>query len=108
MLIGLEKPDSGSIRILGQEIVGLQMDAMNEIRKKMGFVFQQSALYDSLNVAENVGFPLRRHSTLTEGEREQRVRELLSNVGREGDLEKMPSEISGGMQSGWRWPVRSR
>jgi phospholipid/cholesterol/gamma-HCH transport system ATP-binding protein len=98
LLIGLEKPDSGSIRILGQEIVGLQMDAMNEIRKKMGFVFQQSALYDSLNVAENVGFPLRRHSTLTEGEREQRVRELLSNVGREGDLEKMPSEISGGMQ----------
>jgi len=98
LLIGLEKPDSGSIRILGQEIAGLDMDALNEIRKKMGFLFQQSALYDSLSVEQNVEFPLRRHSKLAEGERKQRVRELLSNVGLEGDLKKMPSEISGGMQ----------
>jgi phospholipid/cholesterol/gamma-HCH transport system ATP-binding protein len=98
LLIGLEKPDSGSIRILGQEIAGLEMNALNEIRKKMGFVFQQSALYDSLNVEENVAFPLRRHSALSETERKQRVRELLRSVGLERDLEKMPSEISGGMQ----------
>ena len=98
LVIGLEKPDSGSIRILGQEIAGLEMDALNEIRKKMGFVFQQSALYDSLNVEENVAFPLRRHSGLSETERKQRVRELLGSVGLERDLEKMPSEISGGMQ----------
>ena len=98
LLIGLEKPDSGSIRILGRDIAGLEMDALNEIRKKMGFLFQQSALYDSLSVEQNVEFPLRRHTKLAEGERKQRVRELLSNVGLEGDLKKMPSEISGGMQ----------
>jgi phospholipid/cholesterol/gamma-HCH transport system ATP-binding protein len=98
LLIGLEQPDSGSIQILGQEIAGLEMDALNEIRKRMGFLFQQSALYDSLSVEQNVEFPLRRHSNLAEGERKQRVRELLSNVGLEGDLKKMPSEISGGMQ----------
>jgi len=98
LLIGLEKPDSGSIRILGRDIAGLEMDALNEIRKKMGFLFQQSALYDSLSVEQNVEFPLRRHTKLVEGERKQRVRELLSNVGLEGDLKKMPSEISGGMQ----------
>jgi phospholipid/cholesterol/gamma-HCH transport system ATP-binding protein len=98
LLIGLEKPDSGSVRLLGQEIAGLGMDALNEIRKKMGFVFQQSALYDSLNVEQNVEFPLRRHTNLSDAERKQRVRELLSNVGLESALEKMPSEISGGMQ----------
>jgi phospholipid/cholesterol/gamma-HCH transport system ATP-binding protein len=98
LLIGLQKPDSGSIRILGQDIAGLGMDALNEIRKKMGFLFQQSALYDSLNVEENVAFPLRRHANLGDAERKQRVRELLANVGLEGALGKMPSEISGGMQ----------
>jgi phospholipid/cholesterol/gamma-HCH transport system ATP-binding protein len=98
LLIGLQKPDAGSIRILGQDIAGLGMDALNEIRKKMGFLFQQSALYDSLNVEENVAFPLRRHTSMAEAERKKRVRELLSDVGLEGDLEKMPSEISGGMQ----------
>jgi phospholipid/cholesterol/gamma-HCH transport system ATP-binding protein len=98
LMIGLQKPDSGSIRILGQEIAGLDMNALNEIRKKMGFLFQQSALYDSLSVEENVAFPLRRHSTLSETDRKQRVRELLASVGLERDLEKMPSEISGGMQ----------
>src|ERR1700719_1035641 len=98
LMIGLQKPDSGSIRILGKEIAGLEMNALNEIRKKMGFLFQQSALYDSLSVEENVAFPLRRHTRLSEAERKQRVRELLASVGLERDLEKMPSEISGGMQ----------
>jgi len=98
LLIGLEKPDAGSIQILGQEINGIPMDALNEIRKKMGFLFQQSALYDSLNVAENVEFPLSRHSKLSESERKQKARQLLQSVGLERDLGKMPSEISGGMQ----------
>jgi phospholipid/cholesterol/gamma-HCH transport system ATP-binding protein len=98
LMIGLQKPDSGSIRILGKEIAGLEMNALNEIRKKLGFLFQQSALYDSLSVEENVAFPLRRHTTLSETERRQRVRELLASVGLERDLGKMPSEISGGMQ----------
>ncbi len=64
----------------------------------MGFLFQGAALYDSLTVAENVEFPLRRHTRLSPGERASRVRELLASVGMPQDLEKMPSEISGGMQ----------
>ena len=68
------------------------------IRKKMGFLFQHAALYDSLTVEENVAFPLRRHTKMTTSERGTRVKELLAAVGMEGDLKKMPSNISGGMQ----------
>jgi phospholipid/cholesterol/gamma-HCH transport system ATP-binding protein len=72
---------------------------MGEIRKKMGFLFQHAALYDSLTVAENVAFPLQHHRTeMSKSDRTGRVRELLAEVGMEGDLDKMPSDISGGMQ----------
>jgi phospholipid/cholesterol/gamma-HCH transport system ATP-binding protein len=98
LLVGLQQPDSGSIRIHGQEIAGLEMEKLNEIRKKIGFLFQDAALYDSLNVKDNVAFPLNRHTNLSEADQEKRVRELLASVGMEKDLEKMPSEISGGMQ----------
>jgi phospholipid/cholesterol/gamma-HCH transport system ATP-binding protein len=99
LLIGLEPPDSGSIRIFGQEITGLDSNQLDEIRKKMGFLFQQAALYDSLTVAQNVEFPLRRHARMPEPERVKRVRELLTSVDlEEGDMKKLPSEISGGMQ----------
>src|SRR5258707_1030477 len=98
LLIGLKPPDSGSIRINGQEIVGLDLNALNEIRKKIGFVFQQAALYDSLTIEENVAFPLSRHNRLSGSELRDRVHELLSLVGMENDLKKIPSEISGGMQ----------
>jgi phospholipid/cholesterol/gamma-HCH transport system ATP-binding protein len=98
LIIGLQKPDAGSILIHGQEITSLNLGAMNEIRKKMGFLFQHAALYDSLSVEQNVAFPLKRHSTMTESERGSRVAELLASVGMEGDLKKMPSDISGGMQ----------
>jgi phospholipid/cholesterol/gamma-HCH transport system ATP-binding protein len=98
LIIGLQQPDSGSICIHGQEIAGLSMDQLNEIRKKIGFLFQQAALYDSLTVEENVAFPLDRHLKISAAERKERVRELLSNVGMDHDLDKLPSEISGGMQ----------
>jgi phospholipid/cholesterol/gamma-HCH transport system ATP-binding protein len=98
LIIGLQKPDSGSIHIHGQEITLLPLDAMNEIRKKMGFLFQHAALYDSLTVEQNVGFPLKRHTKMTESEQGNRVKELLAAVGMEGDLKKMPSDLSGGMQ----------
>ncbi|HTW64696.1 MAG TPA: ATP-binding cassette domain-containing protein [Bryobacteraceae bacterium] len=98
LIVGLHKPDAGSIRIFDQEINRLGMDAMNELRKKIGFLFQQAALYDSLTVEENVAFPLERHSRLSEAERRGKVRELLASVGMERDLAKMPSDISGGMQ----------
>jgi phospholipid/cholesterol/gamma-HCH transport system ATP-binding protein len=99
LIIGLDTPDSGSVCIHGQNIAGLALDRMGEIRKKMGFLFQQAALYDSLTVRENVAFPLEHHRRdMSKSERAGRVRQLLAEVGMDGDLEKMPSDISGGMQ----------
>ena len=65
LMIGLQKPDSGSVKIHGQEIAALKPDQLNEVRKKMGYLFQQGALYDSLSVEENVAFPLSRHTKLS-------------------------------------------
>src|ERR1039457_4201411 len=99
LIIGIEKPYSGSIRIHGRNIVGLALDRVGEIRKKMGFLFQHAALYDSLTVAENVAFPLEHHRRdMSRSERGERVKRLLAEVGMEGDFGKMPSDISGGMQ----------
>src|ERR1700683_3150886 len=99
LIIGLEKPDSGSVLIHGQDIAGLGLDQLGEIRMKMGFLFQHSALYDSLTVQQNVAFPLLHHKKeMSKSERNDRAKELLAEVGMEGALEKMPSDISGGMQ----------
>jgi phospholipid/cholesterol/gamma-HCH transport system ATP-binding protein len=99
LVIGLEKPDSGSVSIHGQNIIGLPLDRMGEIRMKMGFLFQHAALYDSLTVAENVAFPLEHHRReMSRSQRGDRVRQLLAEVGMESGLDKMPSDISGGMQ----------
>ncbi|MGH9547460.1 MAG: ABC transporter ATP-binding protein [Terriglobales bacterium] len=98
LIIGLQQPDSGSIRIDGREIIGLSRDKLNEIRKKIGFLFQNAALYDALTVEQNVSFSLERHSDMSHAQRTKRVRELLSTVGMEKDLDKLPGQISGGMQ----------
>ncbi len=98
ILIGLQLPDSGSVRIHGQEISGIALKPLNEIRKKIGFLFQNSALYDSMTVEQNVAFPLERHSNLSDAQRKKRVRELLGTVGMEKDMDKLPGQISGGMQ----------
>jgi len=99
LIIGLQKPDSGSVRIHRQDIAGLALDQLGEIRKKMGFLFQHAALYDSLTVEQNVAFPLQHHNKeMSKSEQADRVKKLLAEVGMEGDLEKMPSDISGGMQ----------
>ena len=98
LIIGLIKPDSGSIEIEAQDIGTVSRGQLSEIRKKMGFVFQNGALYDSLTVAQNVEFPLARHTQLSREERNHRVRELLSKVGMARDADKLPSEISGGMR----------
>jgi phospholipid/cholesterol/gamma-HCH transport system ATP-binding protein len=99
LIIGLEKPDVGSILLHGQDISGLALDQMGEIRKKMGFLFQHAALYDSLTVEQNVAFPLQHHKReMTKSERSDRVHQLLAEVGMEDAVAKMPSDISGGMQ----------
>jgi phospholipid/cholesterol/gamma-HCH transport system ATP-binding protein len=97
--VGLEKPDSGSVCILEQDIAGFSLDQLGVVRKKMGFLFQHAALYDSLTVGENVAFPLLHHRRdLSKAERGDRVNQLLTEVGLENALDKMPSDISGGMQ----------
>jgi len=98
LLIGLQKPDSVTIRIHGEDIAKVDIDRLNKVRKSIGFLFQQAALYDSLTVEENVAFPLRRHTWLSAVERRERVRDLLAKVGMENDFRKMPAEISGGIQ----------
>src|SRR5262245_6454716 len=77
LLIGLQTPDSGSIKVNGTEVVHMDVTPLNEVRKKIGFLFQQAALYDSLSIGENVAFPLVRHSGKTESEIQQRVQQLL-------------------------------
>jgi phospholipid/cholesterol/gamma-HCH transport system ATP-binding protein len=99
LIIGLEKPDSGSVLIHGRDITGLNLDQLGAIRMKMGFLFQHAALYDSLTVEQNVTFPLQHHKKeMSKSERSDRARQLLTEVGMEGHFEKMPSDISGGMQ----------
>jgi phospholipid/cholesterol/gamma-HCH transport system ATP-binding protein len=98
LIIGLHKPDSGSIHVNGEDVTNLKLKELNEVRKKVGFLFQQAALYDSLTIEENVGFPLRRHSSMSDEKSRKRVRELLASVGMEKDADKLPGELSGGMQ----------
>jgi phospholipid/cholesterol/gamma-HCH transport system ATP-binding protein len=98
LLIGLLTPDSGSVTVRGTGINAGNRDQLNETRKKIGFLFQQAALYDSLTLEENVIFPMSRHTSVPRNEQEQHARQLLSDFGMEKDIEKVPSEISGGMQ----------
>ena len=83
LLIGLQKAESGSIRILGQEIGGLAVDPLNEIRKKIGFLFQSAALYDSLTIEQNVAFPISRHRPETVRRAEKDVRAWPTKCGRD-------------------------
>ncbi len=98
LIVRLLNPDSGSIWIDGKEITKLSVDDLNEVRKKIGFLFQNSALYDSLTVGENVEFPLLWHSKLSASERKNRVDELLTRVDLIDAKAKRPSQISGGMK----------
>jgi phospholipid/cholesterol/gamma-HCH transport system ATP-binding protein len=98
LLIGLQKPDSGEIEINGEQITGMTAEQLNAVRKTIGFLFQQAALYDSLSVEENVAFPLRRHTNMSEEELKATARQLLGRVGMEEAAAKMPDEISGGMK----------
>lgn len=98
-LIGLMKPDSGSIQLFGQPIDTLDADGLDQLRAKIGFLFQSNALYDSMTVKENLEFPLRRHGAeKTKEESHQLIMDALSNVGLADTADMMPSELSGGMK----------
>ena len=95
--IGLIRPDSGNIFVLGENVMELNSSRLTRLRKQVGFLFQYSALFDSISVGENVAFPLRRHTRKSENEIQAMIGELLDQVGLEPHRTKMPSEISGGM-----------
>lgn len=98
-IIGLMKPDSGTINVLGKNIPGLNHDALDKIRTKVGFLFQSNALYDSMTVKENLEFPLRRHGIeKSKEEVNELISEALTNVGLTETLHMMPAELSGGMR----------
>jgi len=98
LLIRIEAPTAGRILIDGQDIALLSLDALNNLRKKMGMIFQSSALFDSMNVFENVAFALRLHTALSEREIAKIVKDKLKMVDLEGAEKLMPEELSGGMQ----------
>lgn len=97
-IIGLMKPDRGRVLVDGVDIGKLNDRELNEIRKKFGMLFQEAALFDSMNVGENVAFPLREHTKMKEAEIREIVAERLRAVGLAGVEMKMPSELSGGMR----------
>src|SRR5436190_21413919 len=97
-MIGLMQPDSGKVFVLGEHVGALNPAGLTRIRKQVGFLFQYSALFDSISVGENVAFPLRRHTRLNNTRIENRVGDLLEQVGLERERHKMPSEVSGGMR----------
>jgi phospholipid/cholesterol/gamma-HCH transport system ATP-binding protein len=98
LLMGLLKPDSGKIFMNDLEIESLDSAHLVKARKAMGFLFQYSALFDSMTVGENVAFPLRRHTSLSERDIQSIVHEKLKSVGLENSFNQMPLELSGGMR----------
>lgn len=96
-LVGLEWPDEGSISIFGKDIATLSYDEMNALRVRVGFLFQNAALYDSMTVGENLAFPLRRHKkTLSKEKKQAVIQEMLDNVGLLDAIDQLPSKLSGG------------
>lgn len=97
-LIGLLRPDTGKVLVDGQDITQLDTKALLDLRRKFGMVFQQAALFDSMTVAENVGFPLKEHTKLTAEQIAERVADKLELVSLQGTESKFPAELSGGMR----------
>jgi len=98
LTLGLLKPDAGHILVLGDDVTQMREDALFELRRKIGMVFQESALFDSLSVRENVAFRLLEEGNVSEEEVDKRVREALTFVELEDTVDKFPSELSGGMR----------
>ena len=97
-IIGLMQPDSGHVYVMGQDLCCMETRELNTFRQHFGMAFQEGALFDSMNVFENIAFPLRRHTKMTEEEIRARVEECLNQVHLHGVETKRPSELSGGMR----------
>ena len=97
-IIGLMQPDSGSVLVEGEDITGMTGRDLSRVRKRIGLLFQNAALFDSISVGENVAFPLRRHTKLPDAEIRERAQHLLAQVSLEREYDKMPADLSGGMR----------
>jgi phospholipid/cholesterol/gamma-HCH transport system ATP-binding protein len=97
-IIGVLKADSGTVGVLGQDVADLNRRGLQALRKKIGVLFQSSALFDSMSVYENVAFGLRMHTKMREGEIRSKVSQCLGRVNMQGREELSPSELSGGMR----------
>jgi phospholipid/cholesterol/gamma-HCH transport system ATP-binding protein len=97
-IIGLVRPDSGHVFVEGRDITELGAHDLSEVRKHMGFLFQNAALFDSMTVGDNVAFPLRRHTDLADKDIRDRAKQKLADVGLEQAFDKMPADLSGGMK----------
>jgi phospholipid/cholesterol/gamma-HCH transport system ATP-binding protein len=98
-IIGLMPPDNGSIKVFGEEVTEFSNEKLDDMRVKVGFLFQSNALYDSMTVRQNLEFPLRRHWNKDEkGSVNDLVMEALTNVGLAETVDMMPAELSGGMR----------
>jgi phospholipid/cholesterol/gamma-HCH transport system ATP-binding protein len=97
-IIGLLKPDRGRVLVDGQDMTAMSEVELNQFRRRFGMAFQEGALFDSMSVFENIAFPLRRHTKMTEKEIRARVEECLEDVHLHGVEKKRPSELSGGMR----------
>lgn len=98
-IVGLIIADEGEINVFGTDITKIDTNELNEIRVRIGFLFQNAALYDSMSVRENLGFTLKRHAKdLSAEELENQIKDVLESVGLSEAIDKMPSELSGGMR----------
>ncbi len=97
-IIGLLRPDAGHVFVRGKDVAALSGRELSDVRRSMGFLFQNAALFDSISVGENVAFPLRRHTDWPDAKICEVARAKLAEVGLEDDFDKMPGELSGGMR----------
>ena len=97
-IIGLLRPDAGHVFVHGKDVAALSGRELSDVRRSMGFLFQNAALFDSISVGENVAFPLRRHTDWPDAKIREVARAKLKEVGLENDYDKMPGELSGGMR----------
>lgn len=97
-IVGLVRPDEGRVFVDGEDITSMTSRDLSRVRKQIGFLFQNAALFDSIPVGENVAFPLRRHTRLPDAQVRAKARQLLSEVGLADEYDAMPADLSGGMR----------